>query len=353
MGRLAISMLPLNVMGKPQSTGCCGSVHSRRGLTRFELIGRRPARLGCQFSEERMFAFAKIVLAAALAVGCPIAGTSAQSQSARHGEGSFKNTFAVSDAPIEAGDLAPIFTVLTGPSRYDKDSYKFARRQPPFPPTLNVSTTRTQPLAQERCGEAPVDVASASSDERNLACSAAGDAIHLLSRCKIYLRTPLRVEITKEVLHPISKVALGFFDAKRQKIFVAQIANVPSLIRGTPYGELPPRDFYKSLIVHEVVHAIMHQNYERQPMTRAAHEYPAYALQIESLPAEVRETFLRSMNAGADALLFNDMVLAADPFYFAARAYEHFRASANQCAQLIALLEGEVAFIPTLPELSP
>jgi hypothetical protein len=40
-----------------------------------------------------------------------------------------------------------------------------------------------------------------------------------------------------------------------------------------------------------------------------------------------------------------DAILAFDPFFFAARAYEHFRASADGCAQLQALLAGDAAFI--------
>jgi len=95
----------------------------------------------------------------------------------------------------------------------------------------------------------------------------------------------------------------------------------------------------------------MHQNLKRPAMSHAAYEYPAYALQIESLPSNVRDKFLETINnrAGRGDLLFNDYILFFDPFFFAARAYEHFKASANGCAYLLGLLEGEVAFILTLP----
>lgn len=201
--------------------------------------------------------------------------------------------------------------------------------------------------ALERCQEAPIDVTAATADERRLACSAASHAIQLLGRCAISLQRPLHVQIMSEVRHPLGGAIFGLFDTKQEKVLVTQEANIPSLVRDTPYDGLPQRDFYKSLIVHEVIHGVMHQNLKRPATTHAAHEYPAYALQIESLPSSVRDTFLRSFDQLAinSQSLFNDTVLFFDPFFFAARAYTHFKASADGCAHFTALLQGEVAFI--------
>ena len=205
--------------------------------------------------------------------------------------------------------------------------------------------------AQERCAEAPVDVTASSPSERRLACSAANHALQLLGRCRISLRRPLHVEIAKEVRHPFSGPIFGLFDAKQERVLVTQYANIPSLVSGTPYSELPQREFYNSLIVHEIVHGVMHQNLKRPATSHSAYEYAAYALQIESLPSSLRDKFLQTTNnrAGRSAFVFNDSILFFDPFFFAARAYEHFKASADGCAHLLALLEGEVAFILTMP----
>ena len=141
------------------------------------------------------------------------------------------------------------------------------------------------------------------------------------------------------------------FDPRQEKVLITRYEQVASLASGTPFSQLPQRAFYESLIVHEVVHGVMHKNYKRPPASHAAYEYPAYALQIESLPSDVRKTLLQTVDIGADEseFAFNDAILAFDPFFFAARAYEHFRASADGCAHLHALLEGEVAFIWTRP----
>jgi hypothetical protein len=122
-------------------------------------------------------------------------------------------------------------------------------------------------------------------------------------------------------------------------------------VKGTPYAELDQQDFYRSLIVHEIVHGIMHQNLKAPATSNAAYEYPAYAMQIESLPVDVREKFLQVLagRGGTADFTFNDTILFFDPFYFAARAYHHFKVAANGCAYLNKLLAGQVTFVSGLP----
>ena len=202
-----------------------------------------------------------------------------------------------------------------------------------------------------RCQAILVDVIAETAGERDLACSAATVALDLLGSCGISLRRQLTVEILPEVRHPQGKRTIfGFFDNKLETSFVTRESNLTPLLAGTPYEQLPVRDFFRSLIVHEVVHGVMHQNLERQPSSHAAYEYPAYALQIASFPPAVRDRFLQSVpaNVGPNEFIFNDMVLFFDPNYFAAHAYRHFAAS-DGCNHLSALLKGEVAFIPVLP----
>jgi len=215
-----------------------------------------------------------------------------------------------------------------------------------------VAITPTGNIAHgARCPAIALDVIAESVQERDFACSAATVAFNLLGSCGISPHRLLTVEIFREVSHPLGKRAIfGFFDSRLETVFLTRQGNLPSLLAGTLYETLPLQDFYRSLIVHEVVHGVMHQNLKRQPSSHAAYEYPAYALQIASLPSDVRDRFLQSVpnNVGANEFIFNDTVLFFDPYYFAAHAYRHFAAS-DGCAHLDALLKGEVAFIPVLP----
>jgi hypothetical protein len=129
-------------------------------------------------------------------------------------------------------------------------------------------------------------------------------------------------------------------------------ANIPALVKDTAAAGLLLRDFYRSLIVHEVVHGVMHQNLTRRLASQAEAEYLAYALQVESLPPDVRDRLLQPFEHAdrkAETFLFNDVVLSADPFFFAARAYQHFNAVGEGCGHARALLAGRAGFIAAMP----
>jgi hypothetical protein len=212
---------------------------------------------------------------------------------------------------------------------------------------LSAARKMAGPAETERCSDAPVDVTAGTPGERGIACSAATEAIERLNVCGITLRRPIHVQILSEVRHPFSGPIFGLFDTKQERVLVTQEANIPALVEGTPWAMLPQRDFYRSLIIHEVIHGVMHQDLKRPVSTHAAYEYPAYALQIESLSASVRGMFLQSFDQRAIKAnsIFSDSILLFDPYFFAARAYEHFKASADGCSHLAAILDGEVSFI--------
>jgi hypothetical protein len=199
----------------------------------------------------------------------------------------------------------------------------------------------------ERCPGLPIEVMTSSAQERRLACSAAADAARLLGRCSIAPKRPLLVEVMSQVRHPFGGPIFGMFDIARERVLVTAQTNIPALVEDTPYAALPLQDFYKSLIVHEIVHGIMHQNLQRKVETHAAYEYPAYALQLESLPEDVRATFLQSFDQAAlrSNTLFSDSVLFFDPYFFAASAYQHYKGAPDACGLLTGLLSGDVAFI--------
>jgi hypothetical protein len=159
----------------------------------------------------------------------------------------------------------------------------------------------------------------------------------------------VQVRVSGAAWHPYKGATFGLFD--RQTAIVSSLANATALAVGTAYASLRAASFYKSLVVHEIVHGVMHQNYERQPTNQAAYEYPSYALQIASLPPADRAKLLQAINSGASppSFFLNDILLAMDPLVFAASAYEHFTAAKDSCRRLKALLKGDVDFIPTLP----
>jgi hypothetical protein len=170
----------------------------------------------------------------------------------------------------------------------------------------------------------------------------------MLGRCGIAARRPVLVRIVPEVRHPRGgQPIFGLFDTAQERILVSGYASAVALVKDTPFSVLPVPEFYQSLIVHEIVHGVLHQNYGRQPKSHAAYEYPAYALQIEFLPASMRDQFLQAFDRTPvrSGFVFSDTILFFDPFSFAARAYQHFKSAPDGCAHIRSLLDGEAEFV--------
>ena len=206
------------------------------------------------------------------------------------------------------------------------------------------------PLRMERCVGASVDVVAKSASEIELACSASLSAIRLLRQCNIATSRPVVVELVRDPRHKSLGITFGLFDSEAGRVYAGDVASVRALAAGSPYHGLPLLDFHKSVIVHEVVHAILHEHYIKKPVNRAAYEYPAYALQISSLPLEFRKRFLAIIDEAPlrRDYLFTDIVLAMNPYIFAARAYQHFSATSDGCKIITDLLNGNVDFVAGL-----
>jgi hypothetical protein len=210
-----------------------------------------------------------------------------------------------------------------------------------------------QPLSvhtPKQCTDLLVHVAGGSDVEQAAVCDAAGYAIARLEQCAIAQRRPINIELRDVVRDPFGSRIFGRLDLQHDVVFLTSFASLEALARDTPYQSFALAEFHRSLAVHEVVHAVMNHNYRRQPTTRAAWEYPAYAIQLESLPAETRESFLLAKAAKTpwDGSLLNDIILAFDPYYFAAMAYQHLSSSRNRCASLHEVLTGGPNFIAAI-----
>jgi hypothetical protein len=210
-----------------------------------------------------------------------------------------------------------------------------------------------QPLsvhAPRQCADLLVNVAGGSDVEQAAVCEAAGYAIARLEQCAIAQRRPINIELRDVVRDPFGGRIFGRLDLQRDLVLLTSLASLDALVRDTPYQTLALTEFHRSLAIHEVVHAVMNHNYRRQPTSRAAWEYPAYAIQLESLSAATHESFLVAKAAKAvwDGSLFNDIILGFDPYYFAAMAYHHLSSSGNRCASLHEVLTGGHNFIAAI-----
>lgn len=208
------------------------------------------------------------------------------------------------------------------------------------------STDRIDAESGRPCSDAPAFVRAAGL-ERRMICAAIRQAVEMLAACRISMRAPIFAELSEKVVGPDGEEMFGRYDRIHDTVVVASYSAANDLAKGTPYAALAPSDFYRSLIVHETVHAIMEQNQTAQPSSRAVQEYPAYAIQWASTSSVSRDAFLRQFDVADPnvADIFSDAILMFDPYYFGARAYAHFNRAPDRCGILQALLADRATFV--------
>ena len=196
------------------------------------------------------------------------------------------------------------------------------------------------------CRDAPAFV-RASGDERRLICGGIKMAVDALAVCGIKPRAPIYAEQSEKVVSPDGDEMFGLYDRVHDTVVVASAGSVAKLMKDTPYAAISVSEFYRSMVVHETVHAIMEANQSALPSSRSAQEYAPYAIQWATMAPATRQAFLRQFDLADTRIadVFADAILMFDPYYFGARAYTHFDAMGQSCSVLNALLADRASFI--------
>jgi hypothetical protein len=202
---------------------------------------------------------------------------------------------------------------------------------------------------REKCLQGMISINAPSEVEWSFGCDASVAAIARLEECGIKLRRPVSIFVAHSVQTPSGSEVFGFLNPDEGVVSVTALSGLPRLAAGTPYEALPPLSLFKSVVVHETVHAVMEQNYSRKPSSRAAYEYPAYAVQMELLSTELAGTAQTRLLEAENSFLLSDIVLGFNPFLFAARAHKHLQGDTDRCLSLRQSVEDRTGFIVALP----
>ena len=119
------------------------------------------------------------------------------------------------------------------------------------------------------------------------------------------------------------------------------------------YRGLSPEAAFVSILRHELTHAFMEHTTEGSPISNAAHEYVAFAFQIDAMTAEERDVFLATNGRRPAKSLdtFNMFIYGLLPGPFASAAWLHFSAPENGCAFVEDVISGRIAL--GAPDLGP
>ena len=207
--------------------------------------------------------------------------------------------------------------------------------------------------AVERCSSRWLDIdvnAETADFSAKRLCKAANWAIDQMDHCGFAIKEKLTVEVVKDLRHPLGILVVGKADAAESRVQVASPSQFNQFARKEiALAEVDLDALYESIVVHEVIHAVVWQQLDHsqnESVCDIAVEYVTYAFQLLSLPEADRRNLLAAFPRGPPRDLgpFNYMALQLEPLRFATNAYRHFMSVDNRCDFLRKIISGDVEF---------
>ena len=181
-------------------------------------------------------------------------------------------------------------------------------------------------------------------------CKPASWALDQMDHCGFAIKEKLTVEVVEDLRHPFGTPVVGKSDSAEFSVQVASPSQCRQLAREEiALAEVDFHALYESIVVHEVIHAVLWQqpdHTQNESISEIAAEYVAYAFQLLSLPEADRQNLLTAFPRAPPRDLgpFNFMALQLSPLRFATNAYRHLMSVDDRCELLRKIVTGEVEF---------
>jgi hypothetical protein len=189
------------------------------------------------------------------------------------------------------------------------------------------------------CDLPNVVVRSPHRDEVLLACAGARDAQTFLATQGFAVGGEISIDVVRALPAVAASSAAGCYLAQDNRVFVLGYAEFAR--DGVFEMPIEPA-LYRSLVAHEVAHAVAAANFRIANPAIQAHEYIAYVTMFATMPPVLRERLLaRYPGAGyEDDAQMSSTIYLFDPMRFGAQAYRHYLNRASGRAYLQAVLTG-------------
>jgi hypothetical protein len=210
-----------------------------------------------------------------------------------------------------------------------------------------------QPLHENACGDPLLRIAGFNEADFTHACEAFSRVkVYLLDEHKLRLREPVLIIFADRATADFGQHSyrvLGVNDREARQIRMTSFSSAwlhdkERLIYNMPIS----KEMHVSLLVHELTHSILADNYQTNSRGFASEEYLAYSVQFATMNVTLRDEILllNPVEPFATTDDITDLYLMFNPHEFALRAYLHF-AREGAARMLSQVLFGEfVTFLP-------
>ena len=199
--------------------------------------------------------------------------------------------------------------------------------------------------AQEKiklCNGSNVVVVYTKTEDYQLVCNSANDVIDIAK--KIGLNEELNITISivdSLIINNIVKL-LAFFNPNSMEIQVLSMqACKKTFGNNVVFGQPIDRELYRSIIIHEIAHALFWNNMGNKFIAREIHEYFAYTIQLALLDESHRNEIIYSNNVPAysNRSEFSEEYYLLSPTKFAVKSYLHFVSINEDWSYLLSLFK--------------
>lgn len=177
-------------------------------------------------------------------------------------------------------------------------------------------------------------------------CGYLVEAVGKMSACGLTQTKPISVEVVPGLSHPIG-TCLAYYDCDLDVIKVSNPAEFDQyLATDEPYSVLPTAVLLRSLLTHELAHALTVQTAGEAQIDIVDQEYIAAALEMEFLDPEWREMLLDAAPVSLPPKegLIDKWIYGLEPRKFATNAWQHFDAQKDGCNLISLIATGRLSF---------
>lgn len=183
-------------------------------------------------------------------------------------------------------------------------------------------------------------VAGGGRDEAAAACAGARDAVAFLTPAGATVPDRIVIELVAEMPAGLPPGAVGCYAMASEHVVVLRFEAFER--RRTWMGVPVERPMHRSIVTHEVAHAISRCHIGPRRLSLLAHEYLAYVTMFATMPPDLRDRVLAHYpGTGYDHdSQINILDYVFDPAAFGAEAYRHWVRHPDGTGFLRLVLEG-------------
>jgi len=192
-----------------------------------------------------------------------------------------------------------------------------------------------------RCEAQNVSVRSPGAADASLACKGARDAIDFLAAQGVHAKGSISIDLVRELPVGAERATAGCYLESGRRVVILTFFEFEKF---KAWFNLPVNaQLYRSLVAHEVAHALTAQSFKIATPSIAAKEYVAYVTMLATMAPGLRERVLSQYpGQGFEGeRQMSTTIYLLDPMRFGVRAYRHFLRPENGRDFLHAVLSGK------------